>query len=120
MRVTHFQVYEIIGSDMHMDDIVDCAFTLFKADNPQIEIADVPKDHEDKLSSDMHSALKVLNAFSGDNIKYLPDFRKYMILVNAKICERAQMGSIRYHSQQVMERLVQIIDKIISGEWTWK
>jgi hypothetical protein len=121
MRVTNFQLYEIIGASMHLEDFVGPALTLFKADHPQVEI--VPeKDHKyrENTSYDMLAALRVLNTFSGDSQTLLPEFTKYMILVIKKQCENAQVGSIRYESREVATRFLDVIDKIISGEWLWK
>ena len=42
------------------------------------------------------------------------------MLVIKKKCENAQIGSIRCESRKVADRFLDVIDKIISGEWLWK
>lgn len=119
MRVTYFELFEIIGDSMHLDDFVCLAFTLFKADFPQVEI--VPEDrYYEHMSYDMLTTLRVLNTFSGDNQTLLPEFKTYIMLVIKKKCENAQIGSIRCESRKVADCFLDVIDKIISGEWLWK
>ncbi len=118
MRLTNYQLVEIIGNGHNMDDFVERSLSLFMDDDPTF---DLPKGKYKPYSFyDYARAQKVLNIFSGDKLEKLSEFRKYFLLMLDQMRNQAQRGSVRYDGAITADKFVMIIDKIISGEWTWK
>jgi hypothetical protein len=115
MRVTNFQLYEIIGADTVLNDFVTRALSLYQSDNPSFTAPGKNKIY----CRDMKCAVYVLDLFSGDRLEQLPDFQRYLKLVVKKMRSNAQAGSNRDDGARTAERFMGVMDKIIGGEWTW-
>lgn len=118
MRVTFFQIYEIIGEkDGTMRDIIERALALYKNDHKDLKIFE-ENDEDYHLPSEMKSTKKILNTFSSSLLE-LEKFKGYLELVMKKYIERFHIGSYGYESYENTKKMILIIDKIISGEWIW-